>query len=445
MVAKKTVKKKAVKKSVSKKIITTQELAGESIQTGVKNVQASAWGYNPLNMLSEFLKYEASGGLLLLFFATLAMIVANSPLGDTYYHILHNTNLTIKVGNFGLDKDIIHWINDGLMAIFFFLVGLEIKREMMEGALASVKQALLPAIAAVGGMVIPGLVYIYFNMYDAMGVVDFSNDKIPGWAVPTATDIAFAVGMMTLLGKRVPLALKVFLLALAIFDDLGAILIIAFFYTSNLDVSTLTYAAFFVGILILFNRLNVTRGTWYLIAGVALWFCVLKSGVHATLAGVAIALAIPLEVPGERRSLLRQLEHDLHPFVAFFVLPLFAFANAGVSLEGISIDNIFNTITVGIVCALFFGKQVGVFVFTWLSHTLRIARLPEGITWWQIWGVSALAGIGFTMSLFVASLGFKGNELLLNEAKLGILIGSAMSAIIGTYLLYVFGHKPKKK
>lgn len=402
--------------------------------------------YNPLVMVQEFLKFEASAGIILLFFAVLAMIVANSSLGHTYHHFLHEVNLTIKIGEFGLDKHIIHWINDGLMALFFFLVGLEIKREMLEGSLSSFKKALLPGVAAVGGMILPGIIYVLFNGVDpATGMWHLGQEKIAGWAVPAATDIAFAMGMMALLGTRVPLALKVFLLALAIFDDLGAILIIALFYTDHLSLINLAYAAGFVAVLFGLNRMRVNQGTMYIIVGICLWFCVLKSGVHATLAGVITALFVPLNIVGERRSLLRQLEHDLHPFVAYVVLPLFAFANAGVSLEGISGEVFFQSITLGVMLGLFLGKQIGVFGFTWLAHTLKIAQLPKGITWVQVWGMSALAGIGFTMSLFVSSLGFRSNDLYMAEAKLGILMGSVVSALCGLFLLYIFGDKSALK
>lgn len=433
---------KTTKKPAKKAVKTVQKVAKE-VKTEVAEAADGFPIYNPLNMLKDFLKLEASGGLILLFFAIIAMIVANSPLGHDYHHILHDVKLTVKIGEFGLDKDLIHWINDGLMAIFFFLVGLEIKREMMEGALSSVKQAMLPGIAAVGGMAIPGIIFAWFNMHGADGAVDWSNAKMPGWAVPTATDIAFAVGLMTLLGKKVPLALKVFLLALAIFDDLGAIIIIALFYTSQLDLFNLALGGGFVALLVLFNLCNVNKGTYYLIVGLALWFCVLKSGVHATLAGVVVALTIPLMIKGERRSLLRQLEHDLHPFVAFVVLPVFAFANAGVSLEGISMEVMFETVTLGVILGLFVGKQVGVFGATWLACKTGIAKLPVGVSWAQVWGVSAMAGIGFTMSLFVASLGYRAEPLLLTEAKLGILMGSLMSAVFGLFLLYTFRTKQK--
>lgn len=398
--------------------------------------EAAFLPYSPAAMLEKFLKMEAAGGLILLFFAALALIVANSPLGHTYHHFLHETYLTIKMGDFGLNKHIIHWINDGLMAIFFLLVGLEIKREMLEGNLSSVSQATLPAIAAVGGMAIPALTFFYFN--------GANPEALAGWATPTATDIAFAVGLMSLLGTRVPLSLKVFLLALAIFDDLGAIMIIAVFYSHGLDTTNLMYAAGFLSALIFLNRMGSSKGSLYMVLGIAMWFCVLKSGVHATLAGVALALTIPLNIEGERRSLLRQLEHDLHALVAYFILPLFAFANAGVDLHGLSFAILFEPITLGVILGLFVGKQVGIFGFVWLAVKIGLAKLPEKVTWPQIWGVSCMAGIGFTMSLFIAGLAYK-NPLYLAEAKLGILAGSFLSAVTGIALLYIFGNKPTVK
>ena len=392
-------------------------------------------GYNPLTFMKKFLGYEAAGGIILLICAAIAMVVANSPLAHAYHHIFHEVHMTIGIeGLFELDKHIIHWVNDGLMAIFFFLVGLEIKREMLEGNLASFKQALLPAIAAVGGMAIPGLIFFLMTKDNP--------EAVAGWAIPAATDIAFAVGLMSVLGKRVPLSLKVFLLALAIFDDLGAIIVIALFYTDGLHADILIWAAGLIGVLAVMNRMHVSRGSAYLIVGIALWFCVLKSGVHATLAGVILALAIPLQSPYDRRSLLRQLEHDLHPMVAYFILPMFAFANAGVSLEGLSWNVAFEPITLGVILGLFVGKQIGIFGATWLAVKAKLGSLPHGTNWVQIWGMSMLAGIGFTMSLFVASLGYRSNDLFLAEAKLGILMGSGISAVLGLLLLSTVCRKP---
>ena len=426
-------KKAASKKPAAKKPAPAKETQAERAERTAPVTHAAVEKskkeelFGPLRVIQDFLAMETSGGILLIIFAALAMIVANSPLEHLYHHVFHEMKLQIVVGPFAVHKDLIHWINDGLMAIFFLLVGLEIKREFLEGALSTKEQAILPAIAAAGGMIVPGLVYFFFNQNNP--------EAVAGWAVPTATDIAFALGVLMLLGNRVPLALKVFLLAIAIFDDLGAILIIAIFYTQDLAVSNLYWAAGCLAGLFALNRMKVNSGSLYLVFGVALWFCVLKSGVHATLAGVMTALAIPLVVPGERRSLLRQLEHDLHGLVAFVILPVFAFANAGVSLHGMSFANMLDEVTIGVILGLFVGKQVGIFGATWLAVKAGFARLPQGVNWAQVWGVSLLGGIGFTMSLFVASLGFRANPHLLSEAKLGILTGSMLSAIIGAAAL----------
>ena len=388
--------------------------------------------YNPMTMFKEFMKLEAAGGLILLFCAVIAMIIANSPYADTYNHLLYETKAVFGIGGLIIEKDIIHWINDGLMAIFFFLVGLEIKREVMEGLLSSKDQIVLPIVAAVGGMVVPGIFYYVSNSTDSLA--------LSGWAIPTATDIAFAVGVLSLLGRRVPVSLKIFLLALAIIDDLGAIMIIALFYTQDLNVLSLYWGALFAAILVALNYFNVSKGSLYLMFGFALWVCVLKSGVHATFAGVFAAFCIPLEVPGERRSLLRQLEHDLNTFIAFVVLPLFAFANAGVSLEGITMDVAFEPVTIGVITGLLLGKQIGIFSAAFMFIKLGVVSMPKGATWGRIWGVSILAGIGFTMSLFIATLGFKSQEqaAYLTQAKLGILSGSIISALLGLGVLWFF-------
>jgi NhaA family Na+:H+ antiporter len=388
--------------------------------------------YNPMTMFKEFMQLEAAGGLILLLCATVAMIIANSPLSGMYHHILHDTKAVVGIGALVIEKDIIHWINDGLMAIFFFLVGLEIKREVQEGLLSSKDQILLPVIAAIGGMVAPGIVFYLNNMGN--------GDALAGWAIPTATDIAFAVGVLSLLGKRVPVSLKIFLLALAIIDDLGAILVIAIFYTQDLDLNSLYLGSIFAAGLIALNYFNVSKGSLYILLGCALWVCVLKSGVHATFAGVFTAFCIPLEVPGERRSLLRQLEHDLNTFIAYFVLPLFAFANAGVSLEGITLDIAFEPVTLGVVTGLLVGKQVGIFSTAYICVKTGLVSMPKGATWGRIWGISMFAGIGFTMSLFIATLGYRSEELALylTEAKLGILGGSFISAIMGLGVMWFF-------
>lgn len=385
--------------------------------------------YNPIVMLQEFLKMEAAGGLILVFCAVLAMLLANSSMADVYHHILHETKAIVGIGPLVLEKDIIHWINDGLMAIFFFLVGLEIKREVMEGMLSTKEQLILPIVAAIGGMVVPGLIFFYINQGDP--------DSLRGWAIPTATDIAFALGVLSVLGRRVPICLKVFLLALAIIDDLGAIIIIALFYTSHLDMLNLSMALVFIAGLFTLNKMNVSSGSLYLVFGVALWICVLKSGVHATLAGVVCAFSIPLHIKGERRSLLRQLEHDLNPFIAFLILPIFAFANAGVSLEGITLDVLWEPITLGVIAGLFIGKPLGITLFTWIFTSLKIAKLPTGMTMSHVLGVSLLGGIGFTMSIFIGTLGYIGHPHYLIAAKLGILTASLLSAVTGLIVLYV--------
>tara|TARA_R110000868_G_scaffold218576_1_gene468909 strand:+ start:56551 stop:57909 length:1359 start_codon:yes stop_codon:yes gene_type:complete len=398
--------------------------------------------YNPILMLQEFLKLEAAGGAILIFCAGLALIVANSPLFHTYQTFLHETTAVIGIGTFELEKDIIHWINDGLMAIFFFHVGLEIKREVMEGMLSTKEQLILPIIAAIGGMVFPGLIFFLIN--DGSGIKESMN----GWAIPTATDIAFAIGILSVLGKRVPIALKVFLLALAIIDDLGAIVIIAMFYTSNLDISNLLMGGVFVAGLFALNRSKVSKGSMYLLLGLALWVCVLKSGIHATLAGVIAAFAIPLQIPGERRSLLRQLEHDLNPFIAFIVLPIFAFANAGVNLDGITLQHLAEPVALGVIAGLVIGKPVGITLFTWVFTKLKIAKLPKGMHMKHVAAVSLLAGIGFTMSIFIATLGYKGQQVhmveFLREAKIGILLGSFVAATVGLIALWLILRNDKE-
>jgi NhaA family Na+:H+ antiporter len=386
----------------------------------------------PMYMLQEFFRLEATGGFILLFFAVLALGIANSPLYATYTGVLKDTYGTIAIGDAALSKSLGHWINDGLMAIFFFVVGLEIKREMIEGSLASWRQVVLPLVAAVGGMAVPGLVYWFINADYHM-----AETTLRGWAIPGATDIAFAIGIYALVGKYLPTSLKIFLLALAVIDDMGAVVIIALFYTDGLAVPNLGLAALCVAGLVTLNRLGVCKFSWYLVFGLALWVCVLKSGVHATIAGVIFALTIPLKPNAKGESLLRELIHDLHPVVALVILPLFAFANAGVNLSGatwaIAVDNV----TLGVALGLFLGKQIGVLGLSWLVIKAGFARLPDGATWMQLWGVSCLAGIGFTMSLFIATLAFNTPEMAiyLTEAKLGILGGSALSAVMGLIVI----------
>jgi NhaA family Na+:H+ antiporter len=387
------------------------------------------------NIIDEFIQKESSSGILLIFVTILALILSNSVLAPAYEAFLH-IPVEIRVGALHLDKSLYHWVNDGLMAVFFLLIGLEVKRELIEGHLSTVKQAVLPGVAAVGGMVVPALVYVAFNS---------ANDNpiaITGWAIPTATDIAFALGILSMLGSRVPVSLKLFLMALAIIDDLGAIVIIALFYTSDLSTLSITVAFGSLAILIALNLFGVTKKAAYFIVGWVLWVSVLKSGVHATLAGVALAFTIPLnsQRDGVHVSLLKELEHDLHYWVAFFILPLFAFVNAGVNVTEISMEQMAGPVPMGIMFGLFVGKQLGVFGFSWIAIKLKLASLPEGSNWLQLYGVSVLTGIGFTMSLFIASLAFVDDQLFQYTDKLAILIGSFASGILG-YLLLRAGKK----
>ncbi|MGB6410677.1 MAG: Na+/H+ antiporter NhaA [Candidatus Deferrimicrobiaceae bacterium] len=395
-----------------------------------------------LKPLHDFLRLEAAGGLVLMVAAVLAMVVANSPLAD-YYAALLDIPLEIRIGTFGIAKPLLLWINDGLMAVFFFLVGMELKREVVEGHLSSLRRASLPAFAAVGGMLGPAVFYSAFNWGDPVAM--------KGWAIPTATDIAFSLGVLSLLGKRVPTALKAFLLSVAIFDDLGAIVVIALFYTAELSFLSLVIAAVLILGLACLNRLGVTRPAAYFLIGVPLWLAVLKSGVHATLAGVVLAMFIPLRVPEKSlsshapESLLRHLEHTLHPWVAFCILPVFAFANAGVSLVDLSITDMFHAVPLGIVTGLFLGNQIGVLAMCWFAVRLGIASPPEGVGWWELYGTALLCGIGFTMSLFIASLAFEqGGTAYLGLERFGILIGSFVSGLFGYVVLrVVLGNRAK--
>lgn len=376
--------------------------------------------------IKKFLQLEAAGGIVLALAAILAMIVANSPLHDLYHAFIH-APVVVQIGAFEIAKDAHHWINDGLMAIFFFLVGLELKREALIGELADVKQILMPALAAVGGMIAPALIYAAFNYQNP--------EQLAGWAIPAATDIAFALGVISLLGNRVPNALKVFLVSIAIFDDLGAIIIIALFYTSDLSLTSLAIAGICLPFLYLLNRMNVVRLTPYLLIGLIMWAALLKSGVHATLAGVLLAFFIPLKNKFDpEHSPLEELEHDLHGTVAFGILPLFAFANAGISLAGTSIDTLLHPVPLGIAAGLFIGKQVGVMAAVVLCLKLGLAKLPTGTNMKQIYGVSLLCGIGFTMSLFISGLAFGGIPEGF-DPRLGIILGSIISGIAGYLLL----------
>lgn len=373
------------------------------------------------DVIRDFFKMESAGGILLVIAAAIAMTIANTPLGETYLAALHSYVLGMSVS---------HWINDGLMAVFFLLIGLEVKRELLEGALKSKETAIFPAIAAVGGMLAPALIYVAFNAGDA--------EAISGWAIPAATDIAFALGIMALLGKRVPIALKVFLLALAIIDDLGVVVIIALFYTGDLSTTALLVGFVMTGVLFMLNAKKVTKLTPYMIVGAILWFAVLKSGVHATLAGVVIGFSIPLQgKPGEH-SPLKHMEHALHPYVAFGILPLFAFANAGISLEGVSLSGLTSMLPLGIALGLLVGKPLGIFTFSWAAVKMGVAKLPEGINFKHIFAVSVLCGIGFTMSIFISSLAFADVSPEFDTyARLGILMGSTTAAIIGYVLLRI--------
>ncbi|MDV7104273.1 Na+/H+ antiporter NhaA [Vibrio sp. TH_r3] len=369
--------------------------------------------------IRDFFKMESAGGILLVIAAVIAMVVANTGLSDLYYSALHS-----YVGGMSIS----HWINDGLMAVFFLLIGLEVKRELLEGALKSKETAIFPAIAAIGGMLAPALIYVLFNYSDAQA--------IQGWAIPAATDIAFALGIMALLGNRVPVALKVFLLALAIIDDLGVIVIIALFYSGELSTLALTIGFIMTGVLFLMNSKNVTKLSYYVVAGLILWVAVLKSGVHATLAGVVIGFAIPLKGKPNEHSPLKHLEHALHPYVAFLILPIFAFANAGVSMAGISISSLTSMLPIGVALGLLIGKPLGIFSFSWVAVKTGIAKLPEGVNMKHIFAVSVLCGIGFTMSIFISSLAFAGvSEEFDKLARLGILIGSTTAAVLGYMLL----------
>jgi NhaA family Na+:H+ antiporter len=376
--------------------------------------------------IKEFMQLESAGGYLLVAAAAVALIANNSPMGPLYDAFL-NTPVSIRVGALEIAKPLLLWINDGLMAIFFFLVGLEIKREVLTGELSSRDKAALPAIAAVGGMAAPAVVFAFVNWGDA--------DAMRGWAVPAATDIAFALGALALFGARVPVALKIFLLALAIIDDLGAIVVIAVFYAGELSVAALLLAGLGLAGLVLLNRLGVRHITPYALVGLFMWVCVLKSGVHATLAGVLTAIAIPIGSGIDKEaSPLHELEHGLHPWVAFGVLPLFAFANAGVSFEGLSPADLLAPIPLGVALGLFIGKQVGVFGASYLAVRLGLAERPVGVSWGQIYGAACLSGIGFTMSLFIGSLAYE-QPADINAVRLGVLFGSLASAGLGMLVL----------
>tara|TARA_B110000881_G_C18554505_1_gene506063 strand:+ start:93 stop:1271 length:1179 start_codon:yes stop_codon:yes gene_type:complete len=385
-----------------------------------------------INVLTKpfkyFFKLESASGLVLLFAAAIALIISNSNYDSIYFETLQKY-ISIGFGGFSLKLSVIHWINDVLMTVFFFLVSLEIKRELVQGELSNPKQALLPIMGAVGGMVVPALIYVLININ--------SPETLRGWAIPSATDIAFSLGVLSLLGKRVPLSLKIFLTALAIIDDLGAIVIIAFFYSGNIQISYLVLMGVALGALFLLNRFNVRSFVPYLLIGILLWDFTHQSGIHATISGVLLALLIPHDKKEKSKSLLLNLEHGISKYVAFGIMPLFAFANAGVSLNGISLNTLLNPVPLGILCGLFFGKQIGVFLFSYFSVKLNFAQKPTDSTWQSLYAVSILTGIGFTMSLFVGNLAFVNSNIYLDGVKIGVLAGSLLSTLFGYFLLLI--------
>ena len=379
-----------------------------------------------------FFKLEAASGLLLLISAVIALIVSNSSFSSTYFEILQSY-FFIGVNNIGIKMSLLHWVNDALMAVFFFFVTLEIKREFLQGELSNPKQALLPIIAAIGGMLVPALIYVYINFQ--------TGDTLRGWAIPSATDIAFSLGVLSLLGSRVPISLKVFLTALAIIDDLGAIVIIAFFYTGDLSVKYLSLLLITFICLIFLNKFNVRKYIPYLLLGLILWFFTHESGVHATISGVLLATVIPHRKKEKDFSLLIKIEHGISPYVEFGIMPLFAFANAGVSLEGVNFNSLLSPVPLGILLGLFFGKQIGVLLFSLASIKLKIAQMPNNANWLNFYGVGVLTGIGFTMSLFIGNLAFMENTQYIDGVKIGVLAGSLLSTIFGYFLLLMTSKK----
>ena len=385
-----------------------------------------------INSLSKpfkwFFKLEAASGLILLIAAIFALLISNSYLSDFYFQSLEKY-LFIGVNEFGLKLSVHHWINDALMAVFFFFVTLEIKREFIQGELSNIKQALLPIIGAVGGMLVPALFYIFIN---------WGNEAtMNGWAIPSATDIAFSLGILSLLGSRVPISLKIFLTALAIIDDLGAILIIAFFYSGELSIPYLSLILISYIFLLILNKFSIKVFTPYLIIGLFMWYFTYKSGIHATIAGVLLASVIPHRIKDKDFSLLVKIEHAISPYVAFMIMPLFAFANAGVNLEGLSMSSLMAPVPFGILCGLFFGKQIGVMLFSYISIKFKFAEAPNNSNWLSLYGVSVLTGIGFTMSLFVGNLAFVDDTQYIDGVKIGVLTGSLLSTVFGYVLLLV--------
>jgi len=379
-----------------------------------------------------FFKLEAASGLVLLLAAIIALIFSNTNLSDLYFKIL-NTKFLLGSESFGLNLSILHWINDALMAIFFFIVTLEIKREFIQGELSKPKQALLPIIGAVGGMAIPALIYVFINLE--------TGYTLKGWAIPSATDIAFSIGVLSLLGSRVPISLKVFLVALAIIDDLGAIVIIAFFYSTELQYDYLVLMFVSFAVLLLLNKYNVKKFTPFFIIGLLLWYFTYGSGIHSTISGVLLAATIPHKKKEKDFSLLLKLEHMLSPYVAFGIMPLFALANAGVVLKGMSLSSLLAPVPLGILCGLFFGKQIGVFLFSYISIKIKLAEMPSNSNWIQLYGVGVITGIGFTMSLFVGNLAFVDNLNIMDGVKIGVLSGSFLSAVVGYFMLLIISKK----
>jgi len=389
----------------------------------------------PIQIISKFFQLKSAAGILLLTAAIAAILVENSFLSDSYAKLLH-TSVSINISDFGVDKDLHHWINDGLMAIFFLLVGLEIKRELVQGHLSTREQFSLPAVAAIGGITIPAIIYIGLN---------FGNEVTSnGWAIPTATDIAFALGVVTLLGNRVPISLKVTLVAVAIIDDLMAIIIIASFYTSDLSITYLVFAALSTATLLILNNRKIIKLSPYVLVGILLWVFVLKSGIHASLAGVVLAQFIPINAKNSSdHSPLYKLEHSIEPWVNFMILPIFAFANAGVSFSGMKLNLLWDPVTLGIILGLFFGKQIGVMLFTYIGSLLRICKLPSDVSWAQYYGLSILTGIGFTMSLFIGSLAFTDPEYQ-TSVRLGVLIASLFAGVLGYLTLRLTTKSPSQ-
>lgn len=380
-------------------------------------------------LVRDFIKKESSSGIVLMFTTILALILANSPLSQYYYDLIH-IHVSLNIGPLDIDKPLYHWVNDGLMTLFFLVVGLEVKRELLAGHLSSFSKIILPGFAAIGGMLVPAVIFIAYNIDD--------TQALKGWAIPTATDIAFALGILSLLGRRVPVTLKIFLMALAIIDDIGAILIIAFFYTSDLSLWSFIVAFGACLVLLIMNKMNVIKISAYILVGVILWVSVLKSGVHATLAGIILAFAIPLDAQNDSKkhiSPLKRLMHGLHFWVAFYVLPMFAFVNAGVDFRSLDFNKMLDPVPLGIIFGLFFGKQLGVFIFSFIAIKLKLARLPKCSTWMQLYGVSVLTGIGFTMSLFIDSLAYPIDDTYFYTDRLGILIGSLLSGLLGYFIL----------